>query len=87
VASVSYRRFGKLLIFYRKFQLESTSPRLIVANPDEPVMVGDDSRNNSKSEPGAALARRKIGLKNSGTDTWVDASAVIGNFEHDHAIG
>jgi hypothetical protein len=83
--TASGRDLYKLLIFYRKFQLKSTSSRLIVAHANEPVMVGDDGRDDCQAESGAALARGKIWLKDSGTDTRVDATAVVGNFKCNYA--
>ena len=43
------RNLNELLVFYRKFDDESTSVRPVVVHTDEPMMVGYDTRHDRQS--------------------------------------
>src|SRR5208282_4711324 len=81
----SVRQSSKLQAFYRKLEHESTSPGMVVAGPDEAVMVGDDRRDDREAEPGAAFAGRKIRLEDPGSQPRIDSRTIVADFERDHA--
>src|SRR5581483_8261038 len=77
----------KLLIFYRKFKYESTSPGLVVPHPDEAVMVGYDGRNYRQTQPGTVLLGGKIGLEDALLERRLDARSVVRHLQRDDAAG
>src|SRR5581483_3574245 len=75
----------ELLVFYRKFEHESTSPRRPLAHPHEAVMVGDDSGGNRQAQAGATLTGRKIGLEDTRAHRRRNSGSVVTNFQGDHS--
>jgi hypothetical protein len=86
----SFRASGgnlyKLLILYRKFQLESTSPGFIFPHSDGTMMVINYGRYDSQSETSATLASRKIRLEDARADAWINTDPIVRNFKHYYFI-
>src|SRR6266403_5830814 len=72
------------LPFHRQLDHETAAPRLVVFDPDESLMVGDDRRDDREAETRSALLRRKVGLEETRSRVGVDTAARVRDLErHD----